>query len=509
MHVLISLIWLTLLTNIQSVPAWYKAQRDAILSTERRQSVGSTLKLTSDEEAVNKMIMAAKQGEIKSAIYDDSNYIPAVHFFQGRKRMEQSKVFKIIQQMPKGAALHLHYGFITSNAWLVKNVMYRPNCYMCVKEKVITLTGFYLTPPVDKDCTWIEISSERAKSTDIETFDQWLYNNLTLTVDNPEVVYPNINVIWRRFLQYFQTVGGLINHAPVLKDAFYESLKEFHEDGVQYLETRIGLMTPYELNGTTHDYTWTVKTFRDVVNEFKQDHQGFSGAKLIIGGRKRYNGSAILQEVKAAMSLVEQFPDVVLGYDLMDQEDVTHPLLYYVSELLYPEAHKSNLPYFFHAGETDWLHIHDNNLIDAILLNTTRIGHGFAIPKHPEVMRLIKERNIPIEVNPISNQVLKLVSDMRNHPAAILISQDFPVCISSDNPAPWEALPLSHDFYMAFMALAASDDDLRFLKQIALNSINFSRMTNKEKASALQLWETKWNVFIKRVLDSHNTFTEV
>ncbi|XP_046367088.2 adenosine deaminase AGSA-like [Haliotis rufescens] len=505
MRVFICLTWLTFLTNVQSVPAWYKSPREAILATERRQSIGAMLTLTSEEEAVNKIIMAAKQTEINSAIYDHSNFIPAVHFFQGRHLMEQSKVFKIIQQMPKGAALHLHYGSITSSDWLVKNVTYRPDCYVCVKQKVITQTGFYVTPPSDKDCKWLRISAERAKSKDITEFDQWLYNNLTLTVDNPEVAYPNINVIWRRFKQYFKTVHGLLNNAPVMKDALYETLREFHVDGVQYLEIRIGLIRPYEVNGTTHDPTWFVETFRDVVNQFKQDYPDFSGAKLILAGRKVNRASAILQDVKVVTDLVKRFPDVILGYDLVQQEDVTHTLLYYISDLLYPESHSSNLPYFFHAGETDWLDIHDNNLIDAILLNTSRIGHGFAIPKHPEVMRLIKERNIPIEVNPISNQVLKLVSDLRNHPAAILISQDFPVCISSDDPAPWEALPLSHDFYMAFMALAASDDDLRFLKQLAINSMNFSGMTSQEKASALRLWETKWNSFLKHVLRSHTT----
>jgi adenosine deaminase CECR1 len=38
-------------------------------------------------------------------------------------------------------------------------------------------------------------------------------------------------------------------------------------------------------------------------------------------------------------------------------------------------------------------------------LNTTRIGHGYAIAKHPEAQRIAREKNIPIEVNPISNQV--------------------------------------------------------------------------------------------------------
>ena len=49
----------------------------------------------------------------------------------------------------------------------------------------------------------------------------------------------------------------------------------------------------------------------------------------------------------------------------------------------------------------------DNNLIDAILLNTSRIGHGYAINRHPEVKKLARERGIALEICPISNQVRK------------------------------------------------------------------------------------------------------
>jgi adenosine deaminase CECR1 len=45
------------------------------------------------------------------------------------------------------------------------------------------------------------------------------------------------------------------------------------------------------------------------------------------------------------------------------------------------------------------------NVIDALLLNATRMGHGYAIAKHPEAKKLARAKNIPIEVNPISNQV--------------------------------------------------------------------------------------------------------
>ena len=43
--------------------------------------------------------------------------------------------------------------------------------------------------------------------------------------------------------------------------------------------------------------------------------------------------------------------------------------------------------------------------MDAVLLNATRIGHGYALNKHPTVAQMIKSKGIAIEVNPISNQV--------------------------------------------------------------------------------------------------------
>lgn len=141
------------------------------------------------------------------------------------------------------------------------------------------------------------------------------------------------------------------------------------------------------------------------------------------------------------------------GYDFVGQEDIATleswaPHLYAFQE----EAKRKNvtMPFFFHAGETigDG-NTTDSNLFDAIQLGTWRIGHGFSLYKHPKLVREVKNRDVLVEVCPISNEVLRLATDILHHPLPAMIAYGVPTAISNDDPAMLgqDISGLSFDFY--------------------------------------------------------------
>ena len=104
----------------------------------------------------------------------------------------------------------------------------------------------------------------------------------------------------------------------------------------------------------------------------------------------------------------------MLKGDLVGQEDMGRPLIDFADEIIAAKEANPDLSFFFHAGETNWQGSStDLNVIDALLLGADRIGHGYAIAKHPEAMKLARDNDVPLEICPISNQVLGLVTDIR------------------------------------------------------------------------------------------------
>lgn len=64
--------------------------------------------------------------------------------------------------------------------------------------------------------------------------------NLTVFTDkDPEVTYPNQDVIWGCFEEAFKALWGLVTYVPVFREYYYRGLQEFYSDNVMYLELRV------------------------------------------------------------------------------------------------------------------------------------------------------------------------------------------------------------------------------------------------------------------------------
>lgn len=126
------------------------------------------------------------------------------------------------------------------------------------------------------------------------------------------------------------------------------------------------------------------------------------------------------------------------GFDLVGHEEMGNELVHFIPEFLEfrrkCEVQKLDLPFLFHCGET--LQVGDKvdgNLYDAILLNAKRIGHGYALARHPVLMEKFREQGIAVESCPISNEVLGLTPNIAGHHLPILLANNVPCTVNSDN----------------------------------------------------------------------------
>lgn len=475
----------------------YWSDRTNFISKDASRALGGSVVLTPEEEEVNKILMTHKFQEYDSGFADPSTFPPARHFFQAREQIEESEVFKFIRKIPKGASLHAHDTALASSEF-VFNITYSENLYGCVVDGRLKL-HFFDGSHNDTSCDWKTLRALRQEN---ENFDEYLKSQLTIIVDDPHEAYKDINVVWKVFVDTFQTVTPMITHRPVFKDYFRQALLELYEDNVKYLEFRGTLPKIYDLDGRVYDQTEAIRVYKEVLEEFSSDYPDFLGARFIYAPQRLVDNKTVQEYIKNIGYLTQIYPDFVAGFDLVGQEDKGRPLSSFAKSLHQVAPHTK---FFFHAGETNWLGTDsDVNLVDAILLGTKRIGHGYAVAKHPVVMEEIKKRNIAIEVCPISHQVLKLVDDLRNHPAAYLIAEGFPIVICNDDPSFWGSRGLSYDWYVTFMGLASREADLRFLKQLANNSLAYSAMPEDEKYAAIAQWENDWMDFIRSVLGEND-----
>jgi adenosine deaminase CECR1 len=447
----------------------YMKARERLIQADLAMRIDAGIKLAPEEEEANRRLMLLKQKEIERT----REYFPPAHSFlksKTRQLIDQSPILEIMRRMPKGGILHVHGFSMGDFDWLVKHASYLQNCYIYQGKKEIPRQGSMRISAEPPGEGWRLVSELRQAADNVEKFDEELYKSVTLgeeDLDQPD--------IWLEFRKCFARFMGLLRNDEVWDGFCRKMLRDVITENVQYVETRADVGR------------------QEIIEEIQRDHPEFE-VKYIPNYGRSSSREQIAKGLDSVLDDREADPARIVGFDLVEEEDKEHTNLYYINELLEArrKAEQRNiaLPLYLHSGESNWTE--NENVLDAILLDSRRIGHGIALFKHPLLMQIVKERGIAIEVCPIANQVLGYVADLRNHPAVLYINSGLPVVICPDNPGIWKCT-FSYDFYAAFMAWGL---DLKCLKQLAVNSLIYSAMGPEEKERALESWQKKWAEFI-------------
>ncbi|XP_054736279.1 adenosine deaminase 2-A-like [Anastrepha obliqua] len=486
--------------NNRPTPEAYDTERSQFFRYEESKGVGAEIELNDRELLANQIIMAAKTYEYEEGLATPHLFKPSKHFFSVLEEISKTPLFTYLQAMPKGGVLHAHDTALCSTDFLIE-LTYRENLWICERSGALEAVSMIFAnekPTLtleSANCTWTLLEEMRDRK-GASAVDDYLRERFTLY---PKEKFLDNNEAWENFMEIFSLLEGLVTYAPVWADYYYNALKEFRADGVQYLEFRSTLPKLYDLEGKNYTELDTVRIYKETLDKFMQDYPDFIGSKIIYAPLRIVSPTTVEEYIRICIEIKAKYPDFLAGFDLVGQEELGRPLKDFIPQLL---SMPDDIDFYFHAGETNWYGSDvDENLIDAVLLGTKRIGHGFALTKHPLVLQALKERNIPVEINPISNQVLQLVSDYRNHPCSHLFASNYTVVISSDDPSFWRATPLSHDFYIAFLGIASAHADLRLLKKLAINSLAYSALSEQQIQLALQKWQVKWDAFIEHIID--------
>lgn len=317
----------------------------------------------------------------------------------------------------------------------------------------------------------------------------------------------------------FRTIGGMFSYEPILRAYFKEMCKSYARDNIQYLETRLNCLFDLQYVATDgisplHHSAW-VQIFDESVEEAKkelleQEGIAFLDAKIIYCTARIVSNPVLRQHGEECISLKKAFPHRIIGFDLVGFEDPLMRLKEYLPELLRFKARVKeeglDIPFIFHAGETlgDGNGT-DQNLYDAILLDTKRIGHGYSLPKHPHLMALCRQKGICVESCPISNEILGYTGSLAQHPLPVLLNNGVPVALSNDDPCQFGNHGLSHDFYQVFTASASAS--LAALYTFARNSIDHARIdcTDGERARHEEQFERQWVEWLEWVLKEYGS----
>lgn len=221
-------------------------------------------------------------------------------------------------------------------------------------------------------------------------------------------------------LAFFDLPISLLQTAGSLRRVTAELIESMADDGLTYAEIRWAPRLHLERG-------LSVTAVIDAVATGIADAASRLGPRtpfvgLIVTAMRSHPPGANVELARTAAS----FGPPVIGFDLAGPE-AEYPAPPHAAAFL--AAADGGLALTAHAGEVPG----PERIREALALGVRRIAHGVTTADDPDVMALVRERDVTLDLCPTSNVQAGIVADLAAHPLAALHRAGVSVTLSTDD----------------------------------------------------------------------------
>lgn len=251
------------------------------------------------------------------------------------------------------------------------------------------------------------------------------------------------------FLSKFEVLRHFYRSPEAVQRLAYEVVADAALDNIHYLELRFSPQALARVRGFPMDEVtdWVIEATRRA----SQDHHIQVGLIVTV-----VRHDPVEQARRVAQVAFDRVGKGIVGLDLAGNE-VKFPQGPF--KPLFKEAKEMGLGVTVHAGE--WASaIGVRQAIEE--LHADRIGHGVRSIENSEILRLVRDRQVALEVCLTSNLQTGVVQKMKHHPLVDLLNLGVLVTLNTDDPSISDSL-LTDEYRVAVETLGLEYTDLRRL----------------------------------------------
>lgn len=271
------------------------------------------------------------------------------------------------------------------------------------------------------------------------------------------------------FLKCFELPGDLLQTKEAIKTAVILLLKNLKKQNVIYSEIRFAPQK-HTLKGLSQEQV--VLAALEGLKEANKNEEIKSNLILCLM-RGENNEKENFETVELAKKyLVKE--NGVTAIDLAGAEGLYKTEKF---EKFFKKANEYNIPFTIHAGEAD----NYKSVLTAVNFKSVRIGHGIKAAENEETLKILKEKNICLEICPTSNIITNAFNKEKGYPFKLLYNYGIKLTVNTDDPA-IENTDIAKEFKYLKKNFNLTKKDIHGLLN---NAIDFA-FTGKEQKEKLK-----------------------